>query len=87
MKRACVFVLKFQFLPLFFVLQGWESLVLPHPESPCPGRVDGFLRCFPCLNALRIITVHMEKPLPMAQQPAGDACSSSSFIFFSFKPL
>lgn len=81
MKRACVFVLKFQFLPLFFVRQGWESLVLPHPDSPYPGRVDGFLCWFPCLNALRVTTAHMEKPLHVAQQLAGDACSSSSLIF------
>lgn len=81
MKRACVFVLKFQFLPLFFVPQGWESLVLPHPDSPYPGRVDGFLRWFPCLNALRVTTADMKKPLHVAQQLAGDACSSSSLIF------
>lgn len=39
MKRACVFVLKFQFLPLFFVRQGWETWCSPTPTPHIQGEL------------------------------------------------
>lgn len=72
-EKACVFVLCFQSLPLFFVWQGWESLVLPHLNNP--DRVGDFLHWLSFLNALEATTMKTERALHEVQRLAGDGCT------------